>query len=422
MKKRKLHLSASAIAAFKACPTRFKNAYHLGIRPDDDTESKRVGSNWHRVLDISTRKPGSVCERCAKKDKPDPNCTLCAGTGFLPDNIMDAVTRELNRIYEGKTFEGVELERVKLFYTLIGYRWYYEDCHHDTITREQKFGLSLINPASGRALPGVKLVGKIDKVIDYNAKIAIEEHKSTSSSVDPDSDFWGHLNLDTQTKLYLYAIRRMQAAGELTPWKIGPSDPPINTILYDAWHKPGISPKKLTQADSKKFVGTGEYMGQKFVIANELRGQEEIESNAIGEYRINGVVAEIEPGKKEGTFAIKETPEMYGARLLADIGERPEFYFRRVEVTRTDKEMEKFEWELLHIYRTIQSMAKSGHWYSNEFQCEAKYPCDYIGQCYNGIELSADNIPDGMKCIFRRINNGKCDTTKTKRKTTVTTT
>ena len=391
--KRKLHLSASSISAFKSCPIRFKNAYVLGIRPDEETESKRIGTNWHRILDISTRKPGSVCEWCAKMSLPDLNCTLCAGTGFLPDDIMEAVTRELNRIYEGKTWDGVEVERIKLLYSLIGYRWYYEDQPEEIITREQKFELTLINPESGRALSGVKLVGKIDKLVNWKGRPAIKEHKSTGSSVDPDSIFWGHLNLDTQTKLYLYAARRMQAAGELTPWKIGPSDPLINTILYDAWHKPTIRPKKLTQADSKKFIETGEYMGQKFDTNDGLSDMDDC-------HPINGVMAVIEPGKKEGTFAIQETPEMYGARLLADIGERPEFYFRCVEVTHTDKEMEAFEWELLHIYRTMQSMIKSGHWWHDESQCEATFICDYIESCYNGIELSVDNIPSGMKCIF----------------------
>ena len=391
--KRKLHLSASSIANFKACPIRFRNANYLGIRPENDTEAKRVGTNYHRIQDISTRKPGSVCERCAKKSLPDPNCTLCIGTGFLPDDIMDAVTRELNRIYEGKTWDGVEVERIKLLYSLIGYRWYYEDQPEEVITREQKFGLSLINPESGRALPGVKSVGKIDKIINRNGRPAIKEHKSTGSSVDPDSTFWGHLNLDTQTKLYLYAARRMQAAGELTPWKIGPSDSPINTILYDAWHKPTIRPKKLTQADSKKFIETGEYMGQEF----EISYIEEADPSTL---YVNSKPTEVEPGKKEGTFAIQETPEMYGARLLADIGERPEFYFRCVEITRTDKEMEAFEWELLHIYRTMQSMIKTGHFYGDEHSCESTFTCDYIESCYNGIELSIDNIPSGMKCIF----------------------
>ncbi len=403
MAKRKLHLSASAIAAFKSCPIRFKNAYHLGIRREGDTEAQRIGTNWHRICDIITRKPESVCERCAKKAITDQNCSLCAGTGYLPKDLMDAVTRELVRLY---SYESAATEQTKLLYSLSGYRWYYEDQPEEVVTREQRFELSLRNPETGRALPGVKLVGMIDKIIKWNGRPAIKEHKSTSSSVDPDSDYWGHLNLDTQTKLYLYTVRRMQADGELVPWGIRPEDPPINTILYDAYHKPSIKPKKLTQAESKKFVDGVvddeddgvyhyKYMGQWFEVCSSTDDK--------GFWvQVNGVQAEVELGKKEGTFAIRETPEMYGARLLTDISERPEFYFRCVEITRTDKEMEAFEWELYNIYRTMQTMIKTGHWYGDEHQCENRYKCDYLSFCYNSIELTVDNIPEGMKCIFKK--------------------
>jgi hypothetical protein len=407
--KRKLHLSASAIAAFKACPISFKNAYVLGIRPEEDTEARRVGTNWHRLLEVVSMKPGSVCPECAPGDCNDPNCALCDGTGFLPDDIMDAVTRELNRIYEGsyKDPDAIAIERAKLMYMLLGYRWmYYLDDpdveQEKTITREQHFDLGLINPETGRALPGVKLVGKIDKIITTTGGVlAIKEHKSTSSSLDSDSDYWGHLNLDTQTKLYLYAIRRMQKNGELAPWGVKETDPLISTIKYDVMRKPTIKPKKLSQSDSKKFVETGKYFNQVFDLTYE--SVPKIVMDVVGGgLLIDGVLAEVTPGAKEGTFAIRETPEMYGARLLADIGERPEFYFRCVEMTRTDKEMEAFEYELFNIYRTMQNMIKTDHWFGNEHHCEAKYKCDYIGVCYNNVEISEGNVPEGFKCIFKK--------------------
>lgn len=394
MDKRPLHLSYSSISAFKSCPIRFRNAYVLGIRPIEETESQRIGSNWHRILDIISRKPGSVCERCAKHSANDPNCSLCAGTGFFPENLMEAASRELNRIYADKEFidlERMEIERTKLIYSLCGYKWQYQDQPEEVLGREEHFKLPLINPESDRALPNVKLVGCIDKFIKWEGRPAIKEHKSTSKSIDPDSTYWGHLNLDTQTTLYLYAARKLQQKDELRSFGIKATDPLINTILYDVWHKPTINPKKLTQTDSKKFVEDGEYMGQEFDVI--------CPPDADGPM-CNGKLLDCEPGKKEGTFAIIETPEMYGARLLLDITERPEFYFACKEISRTDKEMQSFEYELLNIYRTMQHMIKTDHWYGNEHQCEATFKCSYIESCYNGIELSLDNIPNGMKVIF----------------------
>ena len=320
---------------------------------------------------------------------------MCGGTGFLPDDLMDAVTRELNSIYSGDYADptAMEVERVKLLYSLCGYRWVYADQPEEVLTREQYFDMSLINPKSGRSLLNVRLVGCIDKIIMWNGRPAIKEHKSTGKSVDPDSTYWGHLNLDTQTTLYLYAARRMQADDLLQPWGIKSTDPPINTILYDVWHKPTISPKKLTQAESKAFMADGMYCGQEFEVLPMTDGVEEM-------IMVNGKEAQYEPGAKEGTFAIRETPEMYGARLLADIGERPEFYFRCVELSKTDKELERFEQKLVNTYRSIQFARKTDCWDQNEKQCEATFKCDYIGQCYNGVEIDPGLPPEGMKCIF----------------------
>jgi len=392
---RPMHISASSIAAFKACPARWWGQYVLGIRRMLDTEAQRVGTNWHDLLEVASLKPGSVCPRCAKASQKNLECPLCGGTDLLPDDIMDAVISELDYVYKSlpvsKSIEEAEIERIKLLYSLIGYRWLYSDAEQDEVLcRELKFTLPLINPESGRALPGVKLKGKVDKVVrKADGKLAISEHKSTGSGIAQDSTYWGHLNLDTQITMYLYAVRKMQVDGVLEPYGIKPDEGLINTIDYDVWHKPGISPKKLTQGESKNFVEDGLYCGQEF----------EVTDNPI---RVNGVQAEIEPGKKEGTFTIVETPEMYGARLLQDITDRHEFYFARKELVRTDKEMQRFEWELLHIYRTMQSMIKSGHYFKNEQQCEAKYKCDFIDSCYNGVEFDADSPPDGFKAIFNK--------------------
>ena len=125
--------------------------------------------------------------------------------------------------------------------------------------------------------------------------------------------------------------------------------------------------------------------------------------------RDSGIAAIIESGKKEGTFAIRETPEMYGARLLADIVERPEFYFGCKELTKTDQQMQRFEWEIYNLYQNIKDMRRTGHWYGDESQCEATFTCDYIENCYNNVLISVENMPEGFECIF---NKGETDENK----------
>ncbi|KKN26363.1 hypothetical protein LCGC14_0875480 [marine sediment metagenome] len=407
---RKLILSASSIGAFKSCPVRFRNAYVYGIRPVEDKESQRIGTNWHLLLEVASLKPGSECPECemniACGDVFDPEqCVICAGTGKVPDDIMEAVTRVLNKAYEGIEFndpEAKEVERVTLLHALAGYRWYYDEQLEPVVAAEQYFSLPLLNPQTGHPVPDVFIKGRIDKLIEIANGVAVKEHKSTSKSIDPDSTYWGHLNLDVQTTMYTYAARRMQLNRILVDGYAADVTPSlINTVKYDVYHKPTIRPKKLTQGDSKKFVADGMYCGQEFEV-----GACECADNGheiLRAYRkVNSTPAEVEFGAKEGTFTIRETPDMFGARLLKDITERPEFYFRCIELTRTDAELKVFEQELYDIAQNMQFMIRSGRFYTNEHACEATFRCDYIGQCYNREVVDQDHVPDGFKCIFKR--------------------
>lgn len=379
-----IHLSATSIGCFKDCPMRYYYRYGLGLVPIEDTDSQRVGTNWHRIHEIADMKPGEVCE-CAIEVGSKPyckgDCVLCGGIGCFPDDPMDAVIRHLNAAYStppvSKTVEEWETERVKLLYSLVGYQWYYNDKGYQVEQLEQKFNIPLLSPITGRKLQA-ELNGKIDRVFAAGANRFVHEYKSTSKNIDPDSTYWAHLTLDTQTRLYTYAAKQLGLG--------------MCGVLYDVWHKPQISPKKLTQAESKQFVVDGEYCGERF----------ELQSWPLDNgYRIevNGKPTEIEPGAKPGTFAIRETPEMFGARLLQDITQRPEFYFARREIVHQSNDLEAFEWELFNIYHSIRQMELHDRWWRNENQCENTFRCSYIDFCYNHVDIGPDEVPINFKRI-----------------------
>lgn len=399
MTKKQWRLSSSFITAFKACAMRCNLKYVVGLCPIEDTDSQRQGSNWHKILEIAGMRPGTVCPECSNKGQKDPKCPLCSGTDILPEDMMDAVIRHLNKVYEtvplSKTRDEWLAERAKLLYSLCGYNWHYTEDEFEVVAEEIQFRLPVRNPKSGRALPNVVLDGMIDKIVrSPNGIYYIEEHKSTAKPIDPDSLYWSHLNLDTQTKLYVFAARQLQLAGELEPYGIKPTDPLISGVRYDVWHKPQISPKKLTQAESKKFVADGKYMDEEFDVQR---------MGDLTDIYINNEPAETFPGAKEGTFAIRETPEMYGARLLKEIGENPEKYFARREISRTNAEMERFEYEIYNIYQTVRVINKNNAWWTDEHQCEATFRCPYIPICYNNMD---PNEPiEGFKNIFKEKNS-----------------
>lgn len=395
-----MNLSASAIETFKTCPTRFKLQYVDRIVPIEDTDAQRIGTNWHMLLEILSLEPESVCKRCALQQKPTTGCLYCGGTGFLPKDTMDIAVRFLWDAYTigGILVAGREVEYYTLLNALAGYNWYWASQEqYETVVREYEFETP-VRSMKGRALPNVKLRGRIDKIVrNENGQLLVMEHKSTSKSIDSDSTIWPHFSMSVQSYLYPGTAQQLQFDGDLKDYGVKANDPPIFGVLFDAFHKPQISPKKLTQAASKEFVENGVYCGQEFRV-----GAYECADNGYEILRayckVNDVPAECEPGKKAGTFAVRETPEMFGARLLQDIGERPEYYFARREVARTAPDFERFQRELLSIHQTIRLMKKNDSWFHCDSQCEATFRCSYIPVCYADKDVS-EETPNGFKRI-----------------------
>jgi len=375
-------LSASSISAFKACPMRFYLSYVCGLQPNEETESQRVGNRWHRCLEI-LRHPAGVCKVCADKSIKDPECDFCHGTDIMLEDRMAAVVAYLNRAYtkrpETVTEQDWLIERATILYAISGYTWRYADTPYKVVATELKFSLPLTNPETGAKLPDVTLVGKIDEIIaDKESKTTyIGEHKSTSKGIGADSTYWDNLRLASQPSVYIVAARQMQVDGNLVPYGIKMDDPPISGCLFDVFHKPGIGQKDLSQADSKAFMETGQYCGGIFSL--EETGQ-----------------CKLTPGKKEGTFTVRETPDMFGARLLQDISMRPDFYFAQQEIPRTNKDLDAFYWQMYDLYQTARNMDKHDAWYTNESQCEATFKCSFCRLCYAGIQVDKDTIPAGF--------------------------
>lgn len=377
-----LRLSASNIQSFKDCPMQFYLSNVLGLQPIEEKDSFRIGHVWHKLCEIVDMEPGSPCpknpfEQDEKKDGSD--CYWCGGTGKLPNDIWEVVTRYLDKVYAQvppyKTHDEWVLERTILLYSLIGYKWYYTNQKYSRWASEIKLEKQINNTTT--------LVGRIDEIVteDETGEHYIRERKSTSSEIDGSSDYWDRIGMDNQISGYLHLCRNREDL------------PVIKNILYDVWHKPKIKQKFLTQKASKEFVETGEYCGQKFVVRTEDE-----------RYIINNEFAIWEPGKKAGTYAIYETPEMFGARLLEDITTRPEYYFQQREIGRTDSQMKKFEDELSKISQVIRGFKAKDLWYCNDKSCKNRYKCDFTSICQNNIEVDVNNPPDGFK-IYRGKEN-----------------
>jgi hypothetical protein len=389
-------LSASSIAAFKKCGVAFRLAYVEGLRPAIEADTLRTGSSWHGALEAyetALREwvpadPGdTVSDEVAQEAMRA--CAMTAAVEYLNERYAECPTH--------KDLKDWRLEHTTLITCLAGYVWYWQNDPVEVLAVELPFDLPLHMPKSGLPLPTAEVVrtGKIDALVQRGGKIGVLERKTTSRSIDPDSDFWDRWRKDTQISNYCLALRDMKAAG-LLPKNI-PLDMPWAGVIVDIFRKPTIKPAMLTQKETAEFIETGKYYGEEFQVAKEPvwdRGQPTLRCLLVDDEYVN-----VEDGKKG--FAIRETLKMFSARLLMDIQQTPEKYFARREIARTDQELSKFRKDLFVTYQSMKLHDTHDLWVENESSCDAPYRCAYKSICYGaGSEAACDRqapVPAGFK-------------------------
>lgn len=396
------NISASLIRNFKSCPYITYLGKIEGIRKTESTEAQRYGTNWHKVLEVMSLEAGSVCPECCDR-KADPNCPLCHGTDSVEADEMTRVSNYLDYMYDNLhpnlDVDQASLEKTRLINAAAAYSWHYSDREEEVLARELRFELPInFNRVKKQNDVPNRVVGIIDKIVSRGGIPGIKEHKSTSSAIDMGSSYWDSLPMDTQALLYVYAAQRLQASGDLAAYGITDDNAPIDTVYYDVYHKPTSKPKDLTQKASKEFVESGTYYGVAFDI------------DVCEQYcNIDGLEAVVTPGRKEGSFAIKETHAMYGARLLADMMERPEFYFAEKTLTFRPKQIAKLEKEIEDVVLNLIHMQRFDCFIQNEKHCTATYTCEYYEICKSDVDISGQ-LPLGYE---RKTNASKTTAEKT---------
>ena len=400
------HMSASSIAAFKSCPRKFQLAYVEGLRPAESTEALRVGTNWHALHEVYRNALVGL-------DHAD-----IGGDDQKGELAMQAVLDHLNVAYTekpaSKTSVEWDLERQILLTCFVGYLWYYQEDPIEYLHQELKFRLPLYFPRTGLPLSSDEVLrtGKIDHVIRWHGMVGTIERKSTTRSIEPGGPFWERSQKDTQVSMYALALRDLPRYPHATDPKVFSLSPDggglidandtFGNTLYDVWRRPTIGPATLSQKDTAEFIESGTYKDAEFEVAVMWAGKPGEGEPLV---KVDGeTVLEVKVGAKAGTFAIRETVGMFSARLLNDIYERPDHYFQRKEIARTDKDLRAFQTSLFNIYQSQKHMAQTNTFFENENQCRATFPCPYIPICYSA---GADSVigtgvtPPGFRRIFQ---------------------
>ena len=349
-------LTNSRMNAAKSCLRGEYFAYEVGLRRITAAEYFRFGHGFH-------------IGREAKRLGLDANAAII--------KAMEAWDAAKPAGMDAEQEEAWLVSREQLARLLAGYfwRWAGMEAEMKVLETEFTFSISLINPQTGKPSRNFTLAGKMDGIVLLpDGRTALDECKTTGESIDdPAADYWALLRCDSQLSIYWQAAK---AKGY-----------DIDTALYDVIRKPTIRPKKLTQAETAKFVSVMEYYGEKFEV--KVDGPHVIIDDERRDLDTTGKLP-----------TVHETPRMYGARLTHDIGERPDYYYQRREIGRTRRELDDGLWDAWVTAKIIRDCQRENRWPKNTTQCASRGRCQYTNICFGaGYDPATDNIPEGYKIV-----------------------
>jgi len=211
---------------------------------------------------------------------------------------------------------------------------------------------------------GRRLRGKVDGMIKHeDGRVGVIERKTTSDSVEAESLYWDRLRMDVQVGMY----------GLAASHKLGRYP---DFVIYDVVRKPTISPKNLSAAEVKRMRGELSSSGCATYFGESFRGVD-VES-ALSESR--------------------ESSALYGARLTADIGDRPGHYFARREVPRLTSDYETLQAQLIDQINLLEYAEDNAMLHRNPDACSLFGKCDFFGLCERNLTPGLVKLPpDGYR-------------------------
>lgn len=191
------------------------------------------------------------------------------------------------------------------------------------------------------------------RLVTPDGRRGLIERKTTSDAIDAASDYWRKLALDVQVGLY------------------GISENRPDFILYDVVRKPTINPKSLTKDELARMRREFDRDGFASYYNEQFNGEQLAQP-----------------------FSCKaESLELYGARLTADIGNRPDYYFARRLVPRTAGDYDALLVDLDRQVRQLENAEREGLWFRNPDACETFGTCPFFSLCSNNVAPERDAPP-----------------------------
>lgn len=244
-------------------------------------------------------------------------------------------------------YEQAALEELLAGYD---YQWRDEMDRYEVLVVEGTFTAPLVNPATGAASRTWLLAGKKDVVVRdrESGMVVLVEHKLTSDSFAEDSDpYWIKLGMDAQVSHYYIGAETdgVSPAG----------------CLYDVLRRPQLRPLKATPEESRKYTKFGElYKNQR---------------------------------------AHDETPDEYRLRVRADISDRPNKYFARRTIARTERDLFEYVGDVWAESRIMREAELANVAPKSPEACHRFGTCTFWNVCAYGLN------PEDHPELYVRVEN-----------------
>lgn len=295
-------LSASRLNSLLTCHRQHYWRYERRIRKAATVPALFFGSAWHKAMEYRWQ-------------------------GRVLGDVLAEVGQQFTDEQELAKFRGM----------LTGYYHHWQNEVVSELLPEVEFRQSIVG---SRTFDSAGIIDGLGVL--HDGRLVLLEHKTTSDSLDADSEYWIRLRYNVQICQYVLAAIAMDGRRP--------------TVIYCVARKPTI---KVRQS---------------------------------------------------------ETVAEYEQRLIADIAERPEFYFARREVPVLDDDLAEFEAMRLVAGRTIlrcraeqrRARLPEHGWVRSVDMMRCRF-CEYSDFCLQNVSVG-DELPTGYEYDQRYVANQKGET------------
>lgn len=212
--------------------------------------------------------------------------------------------------------------------------------------------------------------GKIDAIGELeDGRVAVAEFKTTTDAIDPESNYWRRLLIDRQISGYVLGARALGFKR-------------VDTVMYDVAKVPDIAPRQVPLLDED---------GTKIVL-----------DSSGARVRTKDGKKWRESGDSSQGYELQtrtETPAEFSDRFMADIGNRPDHYYNRMEIPRLPSDLEDAEADFAHFASMIRQSQKAGRWPRNTDACMRWGVCPYFDPCSAAHDPEQHGLPTGFKRV-----------------------